>query len=698
MYLFALVTEISLWLMPLCLAVGALYAWLLYRKEQTFDSAPLWIKRAMPALRFVLVSIISFLLLSPFFQSTNKTIEKPIIIIAKDNSESIILNKDSAFYKTAFQQKMNDLRAKLESQFTVKEMRFDAQCTDSGHCSYTGKATDFSELFSHISKTYANYNVGAVVVASDGNYNRGASPNYAADSKEIKVPVYTIAMGDTVAPRDLAITAVKHNQISFEGNVVPVDIQLKANHLKSESVHVKVTEAGNNVFSKSFTVIANEQFVSIPMELKPGNAGIHHYKIETTHIAKELTYTNNSKEFVIEVLKNKQKILIVYNSPNPDIGALKRSLETNANFLVEVKSIDDAPSNIVDYNLVILSQLPSKNNAATQLAQSLLKENIPVLILCGVQTDLQKINAMYPGLISQSRATGFDETQMKVNTSFPLFEIDEEQKAFLEQCQPLATPYANFNATNTTVFSYQKINSIETEKPLLLFMSHNEAKTAILLGEGIWKWRLSAYKTSGSFKLFDDFVLKIANYLSLNFKKTKFVTTASRIFQENEAITIDAELYNDSYELINTAEVAINISNSKGSKFPFVFSKTAKAYTLNAGIFPKGDYTFIASVKRGDKTLTSTGAFTVLPVNIESENVVAKHNELFSLSDNHNGKMFMPNETEKLADELLKNNDIKPISHFDKAMKELVDSQWLFFFIVLLFSAEWFLRKYFGGY
>ena len=150
--------------------------------------------------------------------------------------------------------------------------------------------------------------------------------------------------------------------------------------------------------------------------------------------------------------------------------------------------------------------------------------------------------------------------------------------------------------------------------------------------------------------------------------------------------------------MINTAEVAINISNSKGRKFPFVFSKTAKAYTLNAGIFPKGDYTFIASVKQGDKTLTSSGAFTVLPVNIESENLVAKHNELYSLSDNHNGKMFMPNETEKLAEELLKNNDIKPISHFDKAMKELVDSPWLFFFILLLFSAEWFLRKYFGGY
>jgi hypothetical protein len=699
MLLFAIVTEYTLWLFPLCLALAAAYTWLLYRNEQTFVSAALWLQRLMIAFRFIVVSIIAFLLLSPFFQSSEKTIEKPIIIVARDNSESIIFNKDSSFYRNAFQQKMKALTNKLSAQFTVKELCFDSKTFDSNQCSYKGKATDFSELFSHISKTYANYNLGAVVIASDGIYNRGASPTFAADSKEIKAPIYTIAMGDTIAPRDLAITSVKHNQISFEGDAVPVEMQLKAFHLKNESTKLLVKEGDNEVFSKTISFSTDEHFLSIPMELKPEKAGIHHYRIETTHNKNEITYLNNTKDFVIEVLKNKQKILIVYNSPNPDIGALKRSLETNANYSIEEKSIDETNTvKVSDYNLVILSQLPSKMNAATTLAQSILTENIPLLLLCGTQTDLQKVNAMFPGLVSINRNMGFDEAQMKISSSFPLFEIDEDEKNFLEQCTPLTVPFANFNASNATVFSTQKINSIETDKPLLLFLNRNETKTAILLGEGIWKWRLSSYKTSVNFKPFDSFISKIASYLALNFKKTKFVTTASRIFQENEAISIDAELYNDSYELINTPDVAIEIINAKGHHFPFTFSKTSKAYNLNAGIFPQGDYSFVASVKQGDKTVTSSGAFTVLPINIESENIVAKHNELFALSENHGGKMFLPSETDKLADELLKNNDIKPISHFDKAMKEMVDFPLLFLFLLLLISAEWFLRKYHGGY
>jgi hypothetical protein len=680
------------------MALGAVYSWLLYGGNQSFDGASLLVRRSMMAFRFIVVSLLAFFLLSPFLQSSNKTIEKPIIIIARDNSESIVLNKDSAFYRTTFQQKMKDLKNKLSTQFTVKELCFDSKITDTNACNYKGKATDFGDLFSHIATTYANYNLGAIVIASDGIYNRGASPAFAADSKEIKAPVFTIAMGDTVAPRDVSIMGVKHNQISFEGDVVPVEIQLKGNHVKNENTKITVKEGDNEVFSKSVSFTSDEQFLSIALQLKPEKAGIHHYRIVASPIAKELTYSNNTKDFVIEVLKNKQKILIVYNAPNPDIGAVKRSLETNANYSIDEKSVFDALPKVTDYNLVILSQLPSKLNAATLLAQSLIKENIPVLILCGTQTDLQKINGMYPGLVTTSRINGYDETQMKINKSFPLFEIDDDEKSFLEQCQPLATPYASFNANNATVLAYQKINAIETDKPLLLFLSHNETKTAVLLGEGIWKWRLAAYKTSGNFRLFDSFIGKIASYLALNFKKTKFLTTSPRIFQENEPVTIDAELYNDSYELINAPEIAINITNSKGHSFPFVFSKTSKAYNLNAGIFPKGDYSFVASVKQDGKTLTSTGAFTVLPVTIESENIVAKHNELFALSESRGGKMYLPSQTDMLADELLKNNDIKPISHFDKAMKELVDFPVFFFLLLLLMSAEWFLRKFNGSY
>ncbi len=698
MLLFSIITENSLWFAPLCFLVAAVYTWILYRKEQTYKDAPKIIRRALPVFRFISVSIITFLLLSPFFQSSEKTIEKPIIIIAQDNSESIIYNKDSSFYKSIFPQKIRDLEQSLSNQFTVKTLMFDSRCSDTVNLTYKGKNTHFDALFSHIAASYSNYNVGAIIVASDGIYNRGSSPAFAADASEIKAPIYTIAMGDTVGHRDLAILGVKHNQIAFEGDAIPVELHVKSTDVDKEQSQIIIKEGTETLFSKNVEFRKQASFLSIPAELKPTKAGIHHYTIELKKISGELIYSNNKKDFVIEVLKSKQRILIAYNAPHPDIGAIKRSLETNANYSIETKQVNEITSPITDYNLVILYQIPSKIQAATTLLQSIIENNIPALYISGTQSDLQKLNSIFPGLFTQTRATGFDEAQANFNTTFPLFELDEEVKTFIQQCPPLTTPFAEYNTANSSVLAFQKVNNIETAKPLVLFFNNNETKTALINGEGLWRWRLEAYKRTNDFKLFDAGITKIAGYLALNYKKTKFIITANRLYQENEAVTIDAELYNDNYELINSPEITIDIKSKKGKQYSFAFSKTAKSYTLNAGIFPNGDYTYTAAVTQAGKTITQTGAFTVLPINVESEDIVAKHSEMAALAASHGGKMYVPNQLEKLTQELLSNENIKPISHFDKAMKELIDSPLLFFVILLLLSIEWFCRKYFGGY
>ena len=49
-------------------------------------------------------------------------------------------------------------------------------------------------------------------------------------------------------------------------------------------------------------------------------------------------------------------------------------------------------SSLSGYNLVILHQLPSATNSATDLLSGILKAGIPVLFIVGGQTDIQKLN------------------------------------------------------------------------------------------------------------------------------------------------------------------------------------------------------------------------------------------------------------------------------------------------------------------
>ena len=94
-----IVTEYPAWLIILCVALGAIYSFVLYYKVSVFDELAVWIKWAMSVFRFLVVSILAFLLLNPLLKTVFREVEKPIIIIAQDNSESLIIAGDSAYYK-----------------------------------------------------------------------------------------------------------------------------------------------------------------------------------------------------------------------------------------------------------------------------------------------------------------------------------------------------------------------------------------------------------------------------------------------------------------------------------------------------------------------------------------------------------------------------------------------------------------------
>jgi len=169
-------------------------------------------------------------------------------------------------------------------------------------------------------------------------------------------------------------------------------------------------------------------------------------------------------------------------------------------------------------------------------------------------------------------------------------------------------------------------------------------------------------------------------------------------FLENEPVLFDAEVYNQSYELINSNDVEMIITNSQGDEYPFEFGKTANAYQLNAGILPVDNYTWEARVREGENIYTDDGTFTVSPLNIEAINTIADHNLLFQISQKTNGMLLYPDQLETLPELLRSREDITTITYTDRKYSELINIPWIFGLILLLISLEWFIRKRGGSY
>ena len=201
-----------------------------------------------------------------------------------------------------------------------------------------------------------------------------------------------------------------------------------------------------------------------------------------------------------------------------------------------------------------------------------------------------------------------------------------------------------------------------------------------------------------NFNLTNELLTKTIQYLLVKESKSRFRIDAKNIYNENEFVIMQAEVFDENLELMSDAEVSITITNDKKNNFPFTFSNNGKTYSLNAGYFPVGDYRYKATAKAGNKFLTAEGGFSVSPVQIEQSETVANHNLLFTLSQKSGGKMFYPNELSKLKDELLKRDDLASVSYVQTKLEELLNKKWIFFLILLLLGAEWFMRKRSGSY
>ena len=696
----SLLTQYSLWFVPLCLLVGAGYALLLYFKSTNLELE----KRSriiMSCLRGLAVSLICFLLLAPMLKMVMKDLDKPLIIFAVDNSESVVLSKDSAYYRSAYPQQLDQLVKSFGDKYDVRvysvgEKNQLQEGENVDFLNFREKSTDLSTIFSEVSTLYGNRNIGSMILLSDGIVNVGSNPYYKASS--LQYPVYTVGLGNTETTTDLFFAGVNNNKQALKGNYFPVEIKVAANQLANNNVILTLTEGDEVLMSKNININSRKFFETISANIQATTKGLHKYKLTLTELDGELTYRNNTAYFYVEVIDSREKIAIVYNGPHPDVAAIKSALESAENYEVTVSSVQDFRASVDDYSLIILHQLPSVGQPAANLLAQIEKTKTSALFIVGSQTNLSAFNNLNAGISIQQNKNLFNNAVPLYNENFTAFTFSEDARQLLPKLPPATTIFGDYRfSVSANVFLYQKINNVNTQYPLVLFNDHNGVKTGVICGTGIWQWRLYNYLYTQSHREFDEIINKIATYLSVKSDKSFFRVSARNVYEEYKPVVITAELYNESYELVNDADVSIVITAEDGKKYEQQLSKQNNQYVLNMGELPVGDYSWLCSTKYGKNSYSKSGRFSVDEVLLESTNLVADHNLLQSISTATNGKFFLPEDMQQIEQEIKANDNIKPIVKYSKKYNLLLSS-WLYFAcIVLLLGVEWFMRKWNGG-
>jgi len=689
------------WFLIFCALLGLGYALLLYYRDTTFrDQAPR-LHRWLAVLRWLTVTLLSALLLSPLLKSLLTETKKPIVVLAQDQSESVAADLQGAALDQ-YKQNWQSLRDALAENYEVHELAFGDNVREGVDFNFQDKVTNLSEALRSVYDLYGGQNLGAVVLASDGIYNEGSNPAYT--DAQIAAPVYTVALGDTTPKRDLLVKRVFHNKIAYLGDKFSVQIDVAANNCAGSQTVLTVSEVRDGqvkqLQSIPVSVTGNDFFNTREVQIEADKPGVAQYIVRLAQIPGEASTANNVKEIFVDVLDARQKILLLANSPHPDLSAVRQTLEINKNYQVAIAYINDPGLDVGKFDFVMLHNLPSTTNDISGILRTLNERRIPRLFIAGMQTGYAAL-ARSQGLVNvQSDGQQSDDVQGKVAPQFAAFSLDPKVLEELPRFNPVTSAFGNFSTTpQAQVLLRKRIGKVDTDQPLLAVGEVNGIRTGIFLGEGLWKWRLFDYLQHQNQEIFDALIGKTVQYLSLKEDKRKFrVNLDKSIFNENESVTFGAELYNDNYELVNDPDVSLSIRNADNKEFTYTFNKLGKAYSLNAGILPVGNYTYRAATNFNAQPLNFEGRFSVRPIQLELFETTANHAALRQLSTRFGGVTVSPASLATVADLIKANQTVKPVIYATNKTNPLINLKWIFALLAGLLATEWFLRRYFGAY
>lgn len=689
-----LILDYPYWFILLCILIGAGYAFVLYSKEKLISNK-YW-KYTLALSRAILISLILFFLLVPVIKKKSIEEIKPIIVFIEDNSMSVAeqMNKDLL---KKYRLEVDNLIEKLQDKFLIKKYSFGEGLNTWEAPNYKEKTTNISKTLKDLQRQVLNYKVGGVILATDGIFNEGNNPIY--ESATLQTSFYTIGLGDTTQKRDLKIAQLRYNNIVYKGDFFQLEIDVSAYNLEGNTSLLQVFNQDNTLlFSEELNVKTTNFFTTKKVNIEAKTVGVSKYKVSVSSISGEVTTVNNVSWAYVDALEGKQKVLLLYDAPHPDIKAIGRMIEDQKNYEFTSERIGRFNGNLDDYNTVILHGLPSLSYSLSSYGSKLSRQNVFYII--SSNTDFNQFNSLQKTLQVQVKGNQKNEVLANYNKRFTNFILPINLNELMLKFPPLIVPFGDFVAAPmSNVLLYQKIGSVETDYPLLVLANNSGIKSAVLAGEGIWRWFLYDKKELLEEGAFKEIFGKTIRYLSLKEDKRKFkLNIPQNVIGENKAITMTAELYNDNFEPIVQPDVSVVIKSQDGKEYLYIMDKSATYYSLDAGKLPVGDYTITASTQFNNQELKATSKLSIEPVQLEQLMTQANHELLKMISDNSGGAFAEVGNIVKLEQLILNDVQLKPILSESFKIRSLLDLKWLFFLILSMLSFEWIVRKWFGTY
>tara|TARA_A100001037_G_scaffold209276_1_gene187510 strand:+ start:10569 stop:12665 length:2097 start_codon:yes stop_codon:yes gene_type:complete len=654
-------------------------------------------------LRSITFLIFTFLLLKPKFSWTQYNYNNLDWNLYIDNSVSISYHPLLSFQtiKSELEQIIYSIIKKdafynlFSFSGNIKKIK-NTESFDS-----SGSSTDIGKVLNHIELNQDNL-AGAVII-SDGQNNNGINPKSLI--KNIKVPVYTLGIGETKPLIDLSIESVDAPTVAVKGENVNIKATINSYGNLDEKVNV-VLYSGKKMIGSKFLNISGQgsrneaRFIFTPL-----NLGENEYIVKVSSLSEEINIDNNQQKFLISVLKDHYKVALITGAPSFNTIVIKEYITnfprveldhyvlSNNGYTPSLKLFWSTPYQLIIFDNYPIDVLKSKTQKI--YSKKITSEKASLLWIIGQNITSESAQSLTPffhldyvdeNINSDKNSWYF--TEDIINSSIIQGSLTNQKSNFADIFPPITTPY-KFNA------KHKKVNPIayhESDEVIpVIFMGDVKNIRSIVWTSNDFSTVKYNISSNNNFRdiwsnLFS-WLLKTGGDRNLYFRLNK------ESYQQGEEILITGSSIQDNLSINNQAFITIMHDSMEVNSFELRFNPESNRWEGNFWAPKPGNYNYKIVINDGSsEPMEQIGKFIVEKSQIELNQVSLNLPLLTNISNGTGAEYYSWESRSVLVDKI---KSVKSKTRIDKSVV-LSENKWVMIILIILLTIEWVFRKRIG--
>jgi uncharacterized membrane protein len=728
------------------MAVLAAAVWLSFRG---FRSEPKGSRRiALLAFRLAAAFLVLILLLEPGIELRTESRVRARVALLFDTSRSMKFPAAPAGPTRA-----GDLRnwaaqhqadlAQLASKFQVDVYTFDRelQPADPGRLPSDpqGPATDIlGALGAAASGGSGGRPLAGLFVASDGADNaelsQGVSQAAGAELRKLNAPVFALPVG-AQALKDLAVERIAVDDFAFVRNQVTVDVTLTARGFGSTDVPVVLRREGQVVAQKTVHIDGGRAKYDVKLAFVPDRTGKFAFTVTTPVYEGEAISQNNSRSFVLKVIRDRVRVLLVVGRPSWDVRFLRQLLKRNPNvdlisfFILRTPGDDPHSSQdelslipfptqeifqeqLKTFDLVIFQNFNHRPYRMSQYLDgiaSYVRDGGAFAMIGGEQSfsagdyagtpieDVLPVSLLPPG------PTAVDETPAQIRLTdagrrHPITELATSGPQN-ESVWAALPKLPGLNTTGPLKGGAQTLLQSAEGRPVLVVGEAGRGRVLALLSDSSWFWSFVAAGAQQGPRAYETFWHSAIRWLVRDPALTPMRVTPERaVFEPGTDLpALDVQVRGSDYGAAGGAQIAV-VTSSATDPVAHPMGAALAGPDGNARVvlpaLPPGAYKATVTAKRADGTAIGEAedAFVVAPASREMIEAAPRPDILQAIAAATKGKVV--DASDALA--TLPWRDPERIEVGQRTSKPLWDNWKVLVLLCLVVGTEWTLRRRWG--